>query len=131
MMLRLIAAGLPCVLAAPRPNFLVIFVDDMGINQIDVPTPEGAHGYTGDGGQVATPNFARLAAEGMTFQTWYSAFHVCSPSRGAMMTGRLPVRLGIGLPCGDGPECGGSGLDFAVGFKLLLHAQGCFRVLPM
>ena len=111
MMLRLIAAGLPCVLAAPRPNFLVIFVDDMGINQIDVPTPEGAHGYTGDGGQVATPNFARLAAEGMTFQTWYSAFHVCSPSRGAMMTGRLPVRLGIGLPCGDGPECGGSGLN--------------------
>ena len=35
---------------------------------------------------------AKYASEGLLFQTWYSSFHYCSPSRGSMMTGRLPVR---------------------------------------
>jgi len=39
----------------------------------------------------------KLAAESMVFTSWYSAFHVCSPSRAAMMTGRLSVRAGIGF----------------------------------
>ncbi len=80
------------------PNFVVLFVDDMGLNQISVPTRGNFYGYTGDGGAISTPNIAKLAAEGLLFQTWYSSFHVCSPSRASMMTGRYSVRSGIGIP---------------------------------
>lgn len=91
-----------------KPNFVVLFVDDMGIDQVGVDhTPYGGklYGYSGHNGTIATPNVARLAAEGLLFQTWYSAFHVCSPSRAAMLTGRHDVRLGVGEPCGFAPQC--------------------------
>ena len=60
---------------AARPNFLILFVDDMGINQLNLDDPR-LHGYTGDNGTIETPNIKRLAREGMTFQSWYSSFHV-------------------------------------------------------
>eukprot|EP00040_Diaphanoeca_grandis_P011335 m.58000 g.58000 ORF g.58000 m.58000 type:complete len:678 (-) comp22484_c0_seq1:71-2104(-) len=93
-----------CALAAfvsgtmALPNFVVLFVDDMGIDQIQVPASQRKYGYTGNNGTINTPNIFKLAAEGMVFQTWYSGFDVCTPSRAAMMTGRLPVRSGIGSP---------------------------------
>lgn len=54
-------------------------------------------GWAGDNGTIATPNLDKFAREGVAFTSWYSAFHVCSPSRAAMMTGRLSVRSGIGF----------------------------------
>lgn len=80
------------------PRLLLICLQDMGLAQIDVPKPAGIYGYSGDAGNISTPNLAKYASEGLLFQTWYSSFHYCSPSRGSMMTGRLPVRLGIGIP---------------------------------
>ena len=77
---------------------LALCLQDMGLAQIDVPKPAGIYGYSGDAGNISTPNLAKYASEGLLFQTWYSSFHYCSPSRGSMMTGRLPVRLGIGIP---------------------------------
>jgi arylsulfatase A-like enzyme len=78
---------------------------DRGLNQIDVPTPNHEYGYTGDNHTISTPNLAKFASEGMLFQHWYSSFHYCSPSRGSMLTGRLPVRLGIGIPpCEYAPD---------------------------
>ncbi|EDQ92898.1 uncharacterized protein MONBRDRAFT_13963, partial [Monosiga brevicollis MX1] len=47
-----------------------------------------------------TPHLEKLAASGMTFTQWYSTFHVCSPSRASMMTGRYSVRSGIGIAPG-------------------------------
>lgn len=82
--------------AARRPNFLILFVDDLGYNEInlgDAAPPAG--GYTGYGGRVKTPALARFAAEGMVFTSWYSGWHLCSPSRAACLTGRLPPRTGI------------------------------------
>ena len=97
----LLLSALPSVATAaaskPKVNFLVLFVDDMGVNQIDVANTN-LYGYTGDEHRIKTPSLAKLAKEGMTFQHWYSAFHYCSPSRASMLTGRLPVRLGIGIP---------------------------------
>ena len=76
-----------------------------GLAQIDVPKPDGIYGYSGDAGNITTPNLAKFASEGLLFQSWYSTFHYCSPSRGSMMTGRLPVRLGIGIPpCDYAPD---------------------------
>ena len=75
----------------------LVSVQDMGMNQIDLENP-ALYGYTGDEHRISTPNLLKLSKEGMTFQHWYSSFHYCSPSRGSMLTGRLPVRLGIGIP---------------------------------
>ena len=79
---------------ADKPNFLVIFVDDMGLDQIEVPASQRAYSMTGNNFTIKTPNVKRLASEGLVFQNWYSAYHICSPSRAAMMTGRLPIRSG-------------------------------------
>ena len=81
-----------------KPNFLVFFVDDLGIDQVAVPKPAGFVGYTGNDGNIKTPNVAKLASEGMLFQSWYASFHVCSPSRASMMTGRYSIRTGVGVP---------------------------------
>ncbi|MBN3299428.1 GALNS sulfatase, partial [Amia calva] len=42
-----------------------------------------------------TPNIDRMAAEGMLFPNFYTANPLCSPSRAALLTGRLPVRNGF------------------------------------
>jgi arylsulfatase A len=80
--------------AAPGVNFVILFVDDMGIDQIEVPETQRQYGYTGNNHTIKTPHVSQLAAEGLVFQNWYSGYHICSPSRAAMMTGRLPIRSG-------------------------------------
>ncbi|NXY16405.1 GALNS sulfatase, partial [Atrichornis clamosus] len=42
-----------------------------------------------------TPNLDQMAAEGMLFLDFYTANPLCSPSRAALLTGRLPVRNGF------------------------------------
>ncbi|KAF2987981.1 hypothetical protein EK904_008669 [Melospiza melodia maxima] len=42
-----------------------------------------------------TPNLDQMAAEGMLFLDFYTASPLCSPSRAALLTGRLPVRNGF------------------------------------
>jgi arylsulfatase A-like enzyme len=68
-----------------RPNFLIIFIDDMGYGDV------GCFG----GQSARTPCIDRLAAEGTRFTSFY-AQSVCGPSRGALMTGRYPYRVGGG-----------------------------------
>jgi arylsulfatase A-like enzyme len=68
-----------------KPNFVVIFIDDMGLSDLGCC---GSKFYE-------TPRIDRLAAEGMRFTTAYSACTVCSPTRAALMTGRNPARVGI------------------------------------
>jgi arylsulfatase A-like enzyme len=58
-----------------------------------------------------TPNIDALAAQGIRFTSFYAAAPVCSPSRAALLTGRLPKRCGVevlfgaksmaGLPPGE------------------------------
>lgn len=71
--------------AAPRrPNVVILLADDLGSADL------GCYG-----GEIETPNLDRLAAQGVRFEQFCS-FPVCSPTRSALMTGRSPMRLGIG-----------------------------------
>ena len=78
-------SGFTTLWSAERPNFLIIFVDDMGYGDL------GCYGGT----QARTPAIDRLANQGTRFTSFY-AQTVCGPSRGALMTGRYPVRIGGG-----------------------------------
>ncbi|MCY1722815.1 sulfatase-like hydrolase/transferase [Prolixibacteraceae bacterium Z1-6] len=67
------------------PNIILVMCDDLG------------WGDTGFNGNeiIKTPNLDMLAAKGITFNRFYSASAVCSPTRGSCLTGRNPYRLGI------------------------------------
>jgi arylsulfatase len=68
-----------------QPNFVVVFIDDMGYGDIGT---QGATGWT-------TPNLDKMATEGMRFTNFYSAQPVCSASRAGLLTGCYPNRIGI------------------------------------
>ena len=72
-------------LNADKPNVVIIFVDDLGYGDL------GVYGHP----TMRTPNLDRMAQEGMKFTQFYSASSVCTPSRAALLTGRLPVRSGM------------------------------------
>jgi len=70
-----------------RPNIVLINCDDLGYGDL------GCYGSSVN----KTPALDRMAAEGIRFTDFYMASPVCSPSRGAMMTGCYPPRIGFGL----------------------------------
>lgn len=67
------------------PNFVIVFADDLGYGDL------GAYGHP----TIRTPNLDRLATEGQRWTNFYVGASVCTPSRAALMTGRLPVRNGM------------------------------------
>ncbi|XP_058702351.1 N-acetylgalactosamine-6-sulfatase isoform X6 [Poecile atricapillus] len=71
--------------AATNTNILLLLMDDMGWGDL------GAFGEP----SKETPNLDQMAAEGMLFLDFYTANPLCSPSRAALLTGRLPVRNGF------------------------------------
>jgi arylsulfatase A-like enzyme len=88
-----LSAGLRPAVAARKPNFLFILVDDLGGTDL------GCYGST----YYETPNLDRLAAEGVRFTDAYASCPVCSPTRASIMTGKYPARVGITdwIPGGD------------------------------
>ena len=79
LLLALVSVVLPVFAAdptSPRPNFIVISIDDLGYADI------GPFGSTIN----RTPNLDRMAREGRKFTSFYAA-PVCSPSRAALLTG--------------------------------------------
>jgi len=71
-------------MSSERPNVLLIVVDQL--------TAFVLRAYGGD--VARTPHIDRLAAEGVLFEQAYCNYPLCLPARAALMTGRLPSRVG-------------------------------------
>lgn len=95
------------LLAASKPNFVVIFSDDQTYRAIGYNNPA-----------VQTPNMDRLASEGMRFDRAFIASPICAASRASIYTGIFPQQHGtVGLS--------------SAGFKQSVIAEKRFVTLPM
>ena len=68
-----------------RPNFVIIFTDDQGYQDV------GCFGSP----NIKTPNLDRMARQGMRFTDFYVGQPVCTASRAALLTGCYPNRIGL------------------------------------
>ena len=67
------------------PNIVIITADDLGWGDL------GSYGHP----NIRTPHLDRMAAEGQRWTSFYSQAPVCSPSRAALLTGRIHLRSGM------------------------------------
>ena len=74
-----------CKEGAPRPNIVLILVDDMGWSDL------GCYGS-----EIATPNIDGLATNGIRFFNSYNTSK-CFPSRAALLTGLYAQECGFGI----------------------------------
>ena len=85
LLFAVVTLCLPAHAADTPPNIVILFADDLGINDLS------CYGRK----DQRTPNLDRLAAEGVRFTQAYAAASVCSASRAALLTGQSPARLRI------------------------------------
>jgi arylsulfatase A-like enzyme len=87
-LVALTVVGTPVIAQQPqKPNIILILSDDFGYGD------GGAYGG-GEGRGMPTPSLDRMAAEGMTFYSFYGQ-PSCTPGRAAVQTGRIPNRSGM------------------------------------
>ncbi len=73
------------ITTTPPPNFIIIFIDDTGYGD-----------YSFNNNNVSdSPNLQKYSKDGMIFSDFHAAASVCTPSRAALLTGRLGVRTGV------------------------------------
>lgn len=118
-LLRALIAAILCTLvaaSAERPNFVIVFIDDLGYGDV------GCFGS----GQIRTPSMDRLAAEGMRLTHFY-AQPICGPSRAALMTGCYPLRVAERGNIKDvHPVLHSQEITIAEILKTRGYATGCF-----
>ena len=91
MRTRNIAVLTACILAclglgaSALPNYVVIFIDDLGYGDI------GPFGNT----VYQTPSLDRMAAEGNVLRDFYASYVACTPSRSSLLTGCFANRIGM------------------------------------
>ncbi len=73
------------------PNFLLIYVDDLGWADTSVPMMDGEPDSKSD--FCRTPHLEKLAARGMRFSNGYASAPTCTPSRKSIQFGKTPGRL--------------------------------------
>jgi arylsulfatase A len=91
---RLLGAARPAAKPqAARPNFIVLFCDNLGYGDI------GCFGSK----RNRTPHIDRMATEGTRFTSFYVTSGVCTPSRSSLMTACYPRRVGLHSGSKGGP----------------------------
>ncbi len=77
--------GLACTPAekAPQPSFVLILADDLGYGDLSI------QGHP----LIRTPNIDRIAQAGQRWTSFYASAPMCNPSRVALLTGRMPIRI--------------------------------------
>merc|ERR1719382_835106 len=74
----------------PKPHILLVLADDLGFgnvgwNRDQSPAPSK---------EVQTPILDQLVEEGVQLTRFY-VYHMCSPTRSALQTGRLPMHVNM------------------------------------
>ena len=67
------------------PNIVIITADDLGYGDL------ASYGHP----NIRTPHLDRMAREGQRWTSFYAQAPVCSPSRAALLTGRVHLRSGM------------------------------------
>ena len=77
--------------AMKSPNFVLVYMDDLGWAETSVEMIKGRADTRSDFNQ--TPNLERLASQGMVLSACYSPSALCAPSRNSLLHGMTPSRL--------------------------------------
>lgn len=85
MMLLIVALFSAAATSVPKPNMILVFIDDMGWADLS------SYGNP----YVRTNNIDSMADEGIRFERFYVNSPICSPSRVAITTGQYPQRWSI------------------------------------
>ena len=79
------APASPTSIAEQPPNIVIITADDLGYGDL------ASYGHP----NIRTPHLDRMAEEGQRWTSFYAQAPVCSPSRAALLTGRVHLRSGM------------------------------------
>lgn len=94
LLLGCLGSLLLAMVAVASPNVVLIYTDDLGYGDL------GVMGHP----VIRTPHLDRLAGESLLLTNYHAPSPLCSPSRAALLTGRMPYRTGIKswIPAGTG-----------------------------
>ena len=81
----LAAASAAAVHAALRPHIVVLLVDDLGYASL---------GFSSPTREPLTPTIDALARQGVRLSNFH-VYKYCSPSRSALLSGRLPIHVNV------------------------------------
>ncbi|MEP4077299.1 sulfatase [Haloferula sp.] len=73
-----------CALAE-KPNFIIIYTDDLGYGDLSCMGSKN----------IKSPHIDGMAADGIKFMDFYSGSASCTPARAALMTGSYPSRVNM------------------------------------
>lgn len=101
------------------PNFIIVLCDDLGFGDTSL------YGASA----IRTPALERMAREGVLLTDYYAPANICTPSRAGLLTGRYPVRTGLGYEVimqADDRGLPGSEVTIAQALKPAGYVSGLF-----